>query len=1643
MVSPDLGTRYSAVRPLGHGGQGGVWLATDRWVEDRRVAVKLLSAPAERTLLRREYALLARLGHPGLPAVHELYQTPDGLPAMVFELIEGEPLASWWDGRLPGMVVQVVAQLLGILDFLHRRGLVHRDVKPQNVLVTETDAARRIAGPRVPTGRCGGAAIHLVDLGLAVAVQPGKQAPSGTAGYIAPEVLAGESATPRSDLYSVGVLLYEGIWRRLPFGDDPSRMTARQLAEEATVPEEGGTPGLRALVKQLLARQPRRRPASAADTLGLLEELEPEQVSSASSSLVLHGLPSPLLVGRDALLSRVEQALDRICDERPAVEFLLVTGRPGTGRTRVCDEIAALAGLRDVQVQRGLPAQTAAGAAEAPEPAAEAARAMQRIVSSLRAQAARGPLLVLIDDLRGRFEAGILLALRRLCGVEEQLPLLVVASTDAAGDDLTRELDVLELEALDEAEVVELVRSMLPVRWDSAELAARVYRLSGGNPLLAVDLTRLAVARRLRQERSLAGALDDIPAELEQHAARLTRLRVELLEPTAARLAAKVALVETGLTISTLGDGERRALPALLRAGVIREREGRLELAAGTLGQLLLRQLDVEARRRLWQEVEEGLDDPGGRAARLVRAGLSADDPRLVLEGARTARRVLDLGAAMRLYEEALGCELPTAERRGALLELAGLLQATGDAEGAVALLSRELERSPGDPALRCALAEARLRAGDIGGGLQIIDATEAPALRAKLLLFSGDHREALEAAEAAAASVSGTERAEALHTAGLARYYLGDLERARTTVAKALEQAVSVGDRLLEAKLDNSLAMVSQRQGDHEGARACYTRCVALAEKLGHLPFEVTFRMNLGSVAQQQGDYATALSSYTRSLEVARSFGGAREVAQVTHNLGRLLAVLGQPERGRANVRRSLQLSRSLSWRSLVGHNLIVSAELAPLDDAEAEGDLSRAEEIFEELCDVAGWAEARLARARRLLASGEDGRAAKLAGEVRGRSEGMSTLQLQAHLVQGRALLSSSPDNARAHLRAALDLAEGTGERECLVELHRRLAQAAGDDPVEAAAHTTSARELLRRQLDQIPEELHAGFLALHGSLEVAEEVARTQSPSGASDAPARHGTGSLGADPLAALLEINKELAIETDLKRLLERIIDHAVDLTGAERGFLLLLAQGGDGPFQIEVARNIDQETIRRKGFKISRSVAEEALQTGKPIITVNAMDDHRFAEFLSVHNLRLRSILCVPMTIRRQVRGAVYVDNRFQVQAFTDADAGLLAALAGQAALAIGHRELLSQLTRQQAELEQSRAELERVNRQLQDAMERQRLELVELSRLAQSQRGELEGRYQFDNLVGQSSVMRELFRLMDRVKDSDAPVYIHGESGTGKELVAKALHYNSPRQAGPFISVNCGALAPSLLESELFGYERGAFTGADRRHLGLFERSHKGSLFLDEVGDMPAELQVKLLRVLQEKTFQRVGGEEEHEADFRLLAASNKDLAELVTDGIFREDLYYRINVIQLRLPPLRDRREDIPLLVEHLLERHGGGERRLSRAALGLLMEHGWPGNVRELENELLRALALGEQFIGVEDLSPKLAEPSLGAPRPELRSTLKEAVAELEQSMAKAALLSCGGNVTQAARRLGMTRVGLHKLMTRHGIRREDVS
>ncbi len=340
-----------------------------------------------------------------------------------------------------------------------------------------------------------------------------------------------------------------------------------------------------------------------------------------------------------------------------------------------------------------------------------------------------------------------------------------------------------------------------------------------------------------------------------------------------------------------------------------------------------------------------------------------------------------------------------------------------------------------------------------------------------------------------------------------------------------------------------------------------------------------------------------------------------------------------------------------------------------------------------------------------------------------------------------------------------------------------------------------------------------------------------------------------------------------------------------------------------------------------------------------------------------------------------------------------------------------------------------------------------------ELTRRLHQLEREVQDAFRFDEIVGRSPRMKNVYSQVEKVLDNQVSVFIHGESGTGKELVAKAIHYNGSRRGGALVTLNCGAIAESLQESELFGHEKGAFTGAALRSRGKFEQAHQGTIFLDEVGELSPAVQTRLLRVLQEGTLQRLGGAETIKVDVRVISATHRDLEALVREGRFREDLYYRLMVFPIEVPPLHERPEDVPLLVSHFVRKHqklaGGDPATFERDALDVLCRYGWPGNVRELENVVVRTLvSSGGGQIGVKALPPALVLRSMGIeaapskdtpapPAPDGIVTLKD----MERQAIMHALVALKGNMSLAARRLGLGRATLYRKMAQYGLSPED--
>ena len=449
---------------------------------------------------------------------------------------------------------------------------------------------------------------------------------------------------------------------------------------------------------------------------------------------------------------------------------------------------------------------------------------------------------------------------------------------------------------------------------------------------------------------------------------------------------------------------------------------------------------------------------------------------------------------------------------------------------------------------------------------------------------------------------------------------------------------------------------------------------------------------------------------------------------------------------------------------------------------------------------------------------------------------------------------------------------------------------------------------------------------------------------------------------------------------------------------------------------VEEQRNGTRQGMDDMRFPDSYGIAGWVLREKKSVLIPDVSEDERFTSQLSIQqSFNTQSMICVPLKTRKGVLGVLYALNK-HVAEFTLKDVRLLEILSGPIAVSIENARLYGDM------------------QQYASALEKENVRL----------KTEVRERFNLQGIIGSSAAMQRVFELLEKVIDSNTTVLIQGETGTVKELIAKVIHYNGPLKDRRFVAENCGALSENLLESELFGHVKGAFTGAIADKKGLFELANGGTVFLDEISDMPHAMQTKLLRVLQDGQIRPVGGSQYRQVNFRLISSSNRDLYQEVKKGVFREDLFYRLQVFPILLPPLRGRKEDIPLLTMHFFEKFAAKldrpVARLTPDALENLMQFDWPGNVRELENEIERALTLAgdDGEIKVEYLSERIkGSADKGVRSGDDPATIQEATARLERKMVVDALRRTGGNRSQAARILGLTRQGLLNKIARYEI------
>lgn len=1600
----------------------------------RRVALRLEERGVES---RSELSVLAGVDHPGVAKWVDFGALPGAGRFVARQWIEGEDLAHFARGKGPEALGAVVARLCPALEHLHARGFVHADLKAANVIV-------RPDGQPV-----------LTDFGLARRAGEGAE-PGGSSGsyyHIAPEILMGEAPTASADLFALGVLLHEllvglPVDPRTFYGSFPRRPFLDVMGTGVDALPEWS----RDLLARLLASDPAARPPSAAQVGRMLESrlgLAPS-VAAPDVSRVLRW---PALQGREAFLR------ERIAAMRRSVAGVDAQTPRVVEWWRAADAAEADALAREARIAIGLEG-TPAGVVDLAREVQvrESFSALDAWASAVLERSADGVVFVAgvtVDawSLRG---LDLLVRAARQLPRRGAAPVIIVvcaAATQAPPPTIAtiRDWPGVDRTVL-EAKLCDAFEDPGPV----AELAGRLHaECSGSATRLDALLSAVAASDRVQlgpERLRLLGA--ELPAWLGRAAQGVQASRVlpaDGAEPV--RLAGAAGAL--GRALATLGGRsslDRAARLARLHAADLAsaletltggghatlrgEPDGSMsvELAPGVWNALTA-SVTVEERVELHRAAADLLTADGEEPRRILAHRYAAEGGAALADIAAEAERLRTLGCA----ELALGLLDDVREHADALGrglepvlvgEYALTLAALGEFERANERI-RPLEQAPDSASqalcerVRGRIAKVRqrhrealehLERGLALGGVERWEVLEA---RARLFFETGRDAE-LEAlvADVDAGVHGAPSRVLDVNVHGFAAMALfrrGEVERAYAALSASLRRAEEEGDPMREAVVRINLGTVDRRVGRFDAAVREFERSRALYGEAGYLPGVAQTHSLLGGTLREQGQLTRAEPALWTAVELFERLGdragagAARGMLGLLHcERGHMRAALDELEAGQADVARVVAAhfeSRRIELRARLGERGDPSTA-SPVQWSEQDPRIDIA-------LGRAAWYGGDPITARTLLQRGR-GRARELHREALVEEASFLLELLHAGEPVTPCVSARIVQDARVH--ELLGQPPDALDARITLELASELCELGRDDlgcRVYAAVATRSADPALAVRAS---ERARVAFGAVTAGLTPLQTERALSGLLGYPD-PWPEDLEAISNDheedlemEVLTLLDINRRLVEQQDVRTLLGAIVDSALEVTGAERGFLVLEEEGR---VQLDLALDSRRGDIDEPEVEVSHSIVQRVFDEGRPLRLSNASDDPVSGAAPSVSALELRSILVHPFDVDASMRGAIYLDNRLRSGAFSERAERLLGLLAGQAALAIRQVRRWEEIQRLNAKLNQEVVVKE-------TGLRAARRALVDAGVTVP-----------IDGIVGDSKVIRRVHELLRRLAPSKLAVLVCGPSGTGKELAARALHDLSPWSEGPFVSESCAALPASLVESELFGFRKGAFTGADRDQSGLFERAEGGTLFLDEIGELSPELQAKLLRVLETHEVRRLGESESRRVDFRLVAATNRDLAREVAEDRFRSDLYYRLDGVRVDMPPLAERADDVPALVDHFLRLDAaktGVERTCSREVLRRLCERPWPGNVRELANEVSRLCVLSAGDLVDPDLVRVAARSGLGAG---IRTDGRIAtIAELEREAIERALELTRGDKRRAAELLGISRAKVYQ-------------
>ncbi|NUN16117.1 MAG: sigma 54-interacting transcriptional regulator [Myxococcales bacterium] len=1696
VVTPGglLHRRYRVIRPLAAGGEGTTWLAADEFRSQSKVVFKRLessSARAHITLLER----LSTWQHPHLGLPREMLDAGDGAFWVVTDYFADGDLSPWVRSRRPqDVVLRCVFDLLRGLRFLHDNGLVHGDIKPENIVVDSLGNARWIDFGFVSEWAAATETIGGTDdLDL-----------HGTPAYLAPERVFGRPPSPQSDLYALGITVFQLLTGGFPFDDDiVGRLellaSGRDSIRLTKLSESPDLTGWLPWVRSLLAFSPEKRPQSVHAAAQQLVSLFPsspfpvETRESIAARIVVSGF-----MGRET----VTAPLESLFHSASVPVAYWVAGQQGSGRSswlEAARRAAALAGF-DAPESFGALTHTALVAWFGGE-TESTHMSVAAVADSLLARSADRPLWLTFDDAEAATADAktLVVQLVRLKDLHPRSRLMLsIASLPLDQSNDARELHgmispfcritEINLPRLNEKQIGQLTARLSPMVPVPPSLVRDLTVRSGGEPVLLhvllrtlvnADRTPLSTGEPLPL--GLYDVVAEVPTDIQHAAAALLRsapIGVQQVTRVLGVLGESIHREDLHLLLTYLWPDQNvvaairdaAGLGAVLPMQTPRGEEWTTAGIALATAALAL-EPQSETNHLVEQLVTFMVKDNGEPPT----MGMGERYPRAVVHALESAHRYGE--AVVWAFGHGLWADVvrngvcalkhPLADDMlFQVLEAMAMAYATrGEFAAAGKMGERLQEVALANPAraatIRLRLCEIELDAGRpqdaakqldewISRSTEGADRNWAQALLARARLTMGE----LDAAEKEASEVvekTPHDDSAGFHarvTLALTRLYRGHTDAALADLQRCVTWTGEAGGRRQdEPFVLNAVGIAHQRNNDPVAAAQAYQASLASARSQGNLARQGIAAMNLGTVAQETGDLGQALKSYGDAEVVARRTGDDTALVKSLMNQANLYNQVGDGGGAQSRLGLAMRLPPAKTNTFLSAYLQLLSGEAAfRLEDPDlALRHLDEAYAAFVTLKSAREAAECLLLRARVLLWHRRFGElAVSLTALEQAMGElGIARLRVWWLWIRAEAEIQRQGGGlslAADLLQRAKELSEERIRPEDKWRVHLSLARLlALTLPEEATTHADMAMRLLRGLADRLDEPLRGTFLLLPEH-RLAMQWAQILTMERRSN---------QGQQQLAfRVLELNKRLSAETDPVRLLDRILDTAIAVTGAERGFILTPV-GGTDELEVRVARNFDRESLKKKESKVSRHIARDVFVTGLPLLSVDAQDDDRLRGLRSVAAIRLRSVLCVPMRQGGVPMGVIHVDNRFQKGAFTEEQRMFMEAFADQAAVVLAWAETLDRehkaraaLEKKRDELELARAQVAALNETLAKKLDDQGLELELTKRRLVQDQALVPTEARYGSMVGTSEALAKVFTLVDRVKKTAVPVVVTGESGTGKELVARELHEGSARKDKRFLTINCAALPETLLESELFGYEKGAFTGAERARAGLFEDAHEGTLFLDEVGDMGLSMQVKLLRVLESGEVRRVGSTEVKHVDVRIVAATHRDLKTRVAEREFREDLYFRLCVVEIRLPPLRERVEDIPLLADFILEkianRHGVEKKRLGPQALNMLKKYRWPGNIRELAAVLTAAVLLtdGPTIDGAAllDSNPALSAVGERDLAQKFRWDGKATLEEITNAVLVDALERNGNNKVATARALGIDRNTLHLKLKR---------